>query len=85
MTREQLLSKIFHLEIDDVVRKLSLIFPKVDPVKFDGDFGDVATYIGDWHQTYEREHELIFQPLAGLYTLIRRLSAGIIHTVGALG
>lgn len=85
MTREQLLSKIFHLEIDDVVRQLSLIFPKVDPVKFDGDFGDVATYIGDWHQTYEREHELIFQPLAGLYTLIRRLSAGIIHTVGALG
>ncbi|HVJ43148.1 MAG TPA: phosphoenolpyruvate carboxylase [Dongiaceae bacterium] len=85
MTRDQLLSKIFHLEIDDVVRKLGLIFPKVDPVKFDGDFGDVATYIGDWHQTYEREHELIFQPLAGLYTLIRRLSAGVIHTVGALG
>ena len=85
MTREQLLSKIFHLEIDDVVRKLGMIFPKVDPVKFEGDFGDVATYIGDWHQTYEREHEVIFQPIAGLYTLIRRLSAGVIHSVGALG
>ncbi|HVI89734.1 MAG TPA: phosphoenolpyruvate carboxylase [Dongiaceae bacterium] len=85
MSREQLLSKIFHLEVDDAVRKLNTVFPKVDPVKFEGDFGDVATYIGDWHQTYEREHELIFQPIANLYTLIRRLSSGVIHTVGALG
>ncbi len=85
ITRQQLLSKIYHLEIDDAVRKLNVIFPKVDPVKFEGDFGDIATYIGDWHQTYEREHEVIFQPIAHLYTLIRRLSSGVIHTVGALG
>ena len=51
----------------------------------EGDFGEAATYVGDWHQTYEREHQAIFGPIAGLYTLVRRLSSGIIHTVGALG
>ena len=85
ISRQQLISKIFHLEIDDAMRKLGVIFPKVEQVKFEGDFGETATYVGDWHQTYEREHQAIFGPIAGLYTLIRRLSSGIIHTVGALG
>lgn len=85
ISREQLVSKIFHLEVEDAIRKLNTIFPKVEQQKFEGDFGEVATYVGDWHQTYEREHQGIFQPIAGLYTLARRLSSGIIHTVGALG
>ncbi|MDY0873380.1 phosphoenolpyruvate carboxylase [Dongia rigui] len=85
ITRQQLVSKIFHLEIDDAMRKLSMIFPKVEQLKFEGDFGEASTYVGDWHQTYEREHQAIFGPIAGLYTLVRRLSSGIIHTVGALG
>jgi phosphoenolpyruvate carboxylase len=85
ITRQQLVSKIFHLEIDDAMRKLGTIFPKVEQLKFEGDFGEAATYVGDWHQTYEREHQAIFGPIAGLYTLVRRLSSGIIHTVGALG
>ncbi|MBI2255655.1 MAG: phosphoenolpyruvate carboxylase [Proteobacteria bacterium] len=85
ITRQQLVSKIFHLEIDDAMRKLNTIFPKVEQLKFEGDFGEAATYVGDWHQTYEREHQAIFSPIAGLYTLVRRLSSGIIHTVGALG
>ncbi len=85
ITRQQLVSKIFHLEIDDAMRKLNTIFPKVEQIKFEGDFGEAATYVGDWHQTYEREHQAIFGPIAGLYTLVRRLSSGIIHTVGALG
>jgi phosphoenolpyruvate carboxylase len=85
ITRQQLVSKICHLEIDDAMRKLNMIFPKVEQLKFEGDFGEAATYVGDWHQTYEREHQAIFGPIAGLYTLVRRLSSGIIHTVGALG
>lgn len=85
INRQQLVSKIFHLEIDDAMRKLNTIFPKVEQLKFEGDFGEASTYVGDWHQTYEREHQAIFSPIAGLYTLVRRLSSGIIHTVGALG
>lgn len=85
ITRAQLISKIFHLEIDDAMRKLTAIFPKVEQLRFEGDFGEAATYVGDWSQTYEREHQAIFGPIAGLYTLVRRLSSGIIHTVGALG
>ncbi len=85
ISREQLLNKIFHLEIEEAMRKLATIFPKVEQVKYDGDFGEVATYVGDWTQTYEREHARIFQPISSLYTLIRRLSSGLIHTIGALG
>ena len=85
ISKAQLLTKIFHLEINDALRTLSTIFPKIEEVKFEGDFGEVATYVGDWSQTYEREHEQIFQPIGRLYTLIRRLSSGIIHTVGAMG
>lgn len=85
ISREQLLTKIFHLEIDDAMRKLATIFPKVEETKFEGDFGEVATYVGDWTQTYEREHAKIFQPIAGLYTLILRVSSGVAHTIGAMG
>ncbi len=85
ITRQQLISKIFHLEIDDAIRRLGMIFPKVEQLKFAGDFGETSTYVGDWHQTYEREHQAIFGPIAGLYTLVRRLSTGIVHTIGALG
>ncbi len=46
ISREQLLTKIFHLEIDDAMRKLATIFPKVEETKFEGDFGEVATYVG---------------------------------------
>jgi phosphoenolpyruvate carboxylase len=41
--------------------------------------------VGDWTQTYEREHARIFQPIAGLYTLILRVSSGVTHTIGAMG
>jgi phosphoenolpyruvate carboxylase len=85
ISREQLVSKVVHLEVEDAIRKLATIFPKVEQEKFEGDFGEVATYVGDWHQTYEREHQLIFQPIAGLYTLVRRLGSGIIHIIGAIG
>lgn len=30
-------------------------------------------------------YQLIFQPIAGLYTLVRRLGSGIIHIIGAIG
>lgn len=85
ISRAQLISKIFHLEIDDAMRKLLAIFPKVEQLRFEGDFGEAATYVGDWSQTYEREHQATFGPIAGLYTLVRRLSSGIIHTIGAMG
>ncbi len=85
ISREQLISKVVHLEVEDAIRKLATIFPKVEQQKFEGDYGEVATYVGDWHQTYEREHQAIFQPILGLYALARRVSSGIIHTVGALG
>jgi len=85
ISRQQLISKILHLEIEEAIAKLGTIFPKVEQEKLEGDFGEKATYVGDWQQTYEREHQAIFQPISALYRLSRRLSSGIIHTVGAIG
>jgi phosphoenolpyruvate carboxylase len=66
------------------VQLLGLIFPKVEPLDL-GDFGEPATYVSDANQSYEQEHERIFQPLARLYELVRRVSAGVTHTIGAVG
>lgn len=85
ISREQLIAKIFHLEIDAAMEKLTAIFPKVEAASIAGDFGEKATYVGDWRQSYEREHRDIFIPIAGLYRLARRVSSGIVHIVGALG
>ncbi len=49
------------------------------------DFGEPATYRSDSNQSYEAEHETIFQPMERLLTLIRRASSGINHIVGAIG
>ena len=81
---EQLMARILHLEIGPAVQLLGQIFPKVEPVDL-GDFGEPATYLSDANQSYEQEHERIFQPLARLYDLVRRVSAGVSHSIGALG
>ncbi|MEE8225328.1 MAG: hypothetical protein V3R30_00785 [Kiloniellales bacterium] len=61
------------------------IFPKTDPTELPADFGEPATYRSDSNQSYEAEHETIFQPMERLLTLIRRTSSGINHIVGAIG
>jgi phosphoenolpyruvate carboxylase len=84
INREQLMTRILHLEIEPAVQLLGLIFPKVEPLDL-GDFGEPATYVSDANQSYEQEHDRIFQPLARLYELLRRVSAGVTHTIGAVG
>ncbi len=82
---EQLMARLFHLDVEPAVQLLGRIFPKVEPLDFGGDFGEPATYVSDANQSYEQEHDRIFQPIARLYDLIRRVSAGVTHTIGAVG
>ncbi len=82
---EQLMARLFHLDVDPAILLLGRIFPKVEPVDLSGDFGEQATYVSDANQSYEQEHERIFQPIARLYDLIRRISAAVTHTIGATG
>ena len=85
MTWDELIGNVLHLDIEDSLRRLALIFPKIDDAGTAGDFGEPATYRSDANQSYEQEHARIFQPLAGLHELLRRSSVGIYHTLGALG
>jgi len=85
VTWDELIGNVLHLDIEDSLRRLALIFPKIDDAGAAGDFGEPATYRSDANQSYEQEHARIFQPLAGLHELLRRSSVGIYHTLGALG
>ena len=80
-----LLANILHLDVEDSLRRLDEIFPKVDSFGASGDYGEAATYRSDANQSYEQEHARIFQPLAALHELLRRTGVGVYHAVGALG
>ena len=85
ISREELIFKLLHLEVEPVLRLLGRIFPLTEGEAYGGDFGEPATYRSEENQSYEQEHERIFKPMARLYDLVLRLSAGITHTIGAHG
>ncbi|MEM7443431.1 MAG: phosphoenolpyruvate carboxylase [Pseudomonadota bacterium] len=85
ITPKQLVDRLLHLDVDEVVDLLAEIFPR-DPGKAqDEDFGEAASYVSDETQSYRFENEMIFDPMRGLYRLARRLSTAICHRVGFLG
>jgi phosphoenolpyruvate carboxylase len=85
VTWDELIGNVLHLDIEDSLRRLALIFPKIDDAGTVGDFGEPATYRSDANQSYEQEHARIFQPLGGIHELLRRSSVGVYHMLGALG
>jgi phosphoenolpyruvate carboxylase len=85
LTRESLIARLIQLDVDAALAKLDGIFPIVDLAGHDEDFGEPATYESAESQSYGQEHAQIFQPMAKLYTLIRRIGVAVIHNVGTLG
>lgn len=86
VTWEQMLERVLHLDVANVVAKLVEIFPKDDPTGLgDADFAEPATYRATGGQTYEQEHERIFDPLVGLFELSRRAGTAITYLIGAVG
>ncbi len=85
ITPKQLVDRLLHLDVDEVVDLLSEIFPRAAGPAGDEDFGEPATYVSDETQSYRFENEMIFDPMRGLYRLARRLSTAICHRVGFLG
>jgi phosphoenolpyruvate carboxylase len=83
---EDLIQRLIHLDVENVVARLKQIFP----VSSDADgaldaFGEKATYFADSQRTYEREHLEIFEPMLRIFRLVRRVSAAITHHAGAVG
>jgi phosphoenolpyruvate carboxylase len=85
LTRDGLLARLIQLDIDASLAKLGEIFPMTEGDDQTLDFGEPTTYESAEGQSYRQEHVLIFQPMARLYDLIRRISSAVIYNVGALG
>jgi phosphoenolpyruvate carboxylase len=85
VTPAELMGNILHLDLEDSLARLALIFPKIDSFGAAGDYGEKATYQSDANQSYEQEHARIFRPLAAIYDLLRRAGVGVYHAIGALG
>ena len=85
LTRDGLMARLVQLDIDASLAKLGEIFPTTEGDDEALDFGEPTTYESAEGQSYRQEHVLIFQPMARLYELIRRISTAIIYNVGALG
>ncbi len=85
-TLEDIFARIIHLDVEDVVDLLSEIFPArdaADPAALD--FAEPSTYRSAAGQTYEREHEQLFEPMKAYHDLIRRISVAVSYQIGAIG
>ena len=85
LTAQQLHDRVLRLEVPAVLEALNEIFPRADREALNLDFGERASYASESSQTYEVEHERVFQPLGRLYELVRRVSSGVHHILGAFG
>ena len=84
-TREEILERIFHLDVETAVKTLKNIFPLLENPAESKDFGEEATYHTEQYMGYLKEHEEIFNPLSALFKIMRRISGGITHLVGSFG
>ncbi len=84
-TPQRLISRILHLDIPAAAAQLEKIFPAQVDATASMDFGEKASYISDDSQSYNQENEKIFQPMKGLFDLIRRLTTANVHIAGFLG
>ncbi len=84
-TREEIIERILHLDVESAVKVLKNIFPLLESSAEAQDFGEKATYHTEQYLGYFQEHQNIFNPLASFYRLIKRITGGITHIIGAFG
>ncbi len=85
VTREEIIERILHLDVERAVGILKNIFPLLESLEETQDFGEKATYQTEQYLGYFQEHQNIFNPLESLYKLIKRISGGTTHMIGAFG
>ncbi|HEV7369111.1 phosphoenolpyruvate carboxylase [Arenibaculum sp.] len=84
-THDRVIQRVLHLDVPTAVEQLRKIFPAETDTSSDGDFGEAATYVGDESGNYRQENETIFDPMTGLYELLRRCSGAMVHRIGFFG
>lgn len=85
ITREEVIERILHLDVESAVAVLKKIFPLLESTEETQDFGERATYQTEQYLGYFQEHQNIFNPLRALYRLTQRISGGNTHIIGAFG
>jgi phosphoenolpyruvate carboxylase len=83
VSREVIVERILRLDVPASLALLREIFPDAPDPTLRMDFGEPQ---GPRESSgYRREHETLFQPMERLFDLVREISAGISHEVGAFG
>jgi len=85
ITHRRLVSRLLHLDVPWALEQLGQIFPAMEGLRLDGDFGEAANYVSDDSQNYSQENARIFQPIAELYELIRRSGNALTQRIGFFG
>jgi len=86
LSRDDLIQRILHLDVEEAVRLLKEIFPRRDGGEADGaDYAEPASYAGTAERTYEAEHKELFEPMAASFELTRRIGAALAYHMGAIG
>ncbi|GBQ15621.1 phosphoenolpyruvate carboxylase [Komagataeibacter rhaeticus] len=82
-SRDMLTLKVLCLEVPGVLGELEQIFPYRADSGFDLDFHE--PHGPRQEGTYRREYTEIFEPMQRLFQMVREISTGVMHHVGAFG
>ncbi|GBQ63035.1 phosphoenolpyruvate carboxylase [Komagataeibacter swingsii] len=82
-SRDVLTLKVLCLEIPGALAELENIFPYRSDGSFDLDFHE--PHGPRQEGTYHREYTEIFEPMQRLFQMVREISTGVMHHVGAFG
>jgi phosphoenolpyruvate carboxylase len=82
-TREALAARILRLDVPGALVILSEVFPSAPDPSADRDYAEPRGPRAA--VSYKREHQLIMQPLAGYFGLLREIGTAVTHRVGAYG
>jgi phosphoenolpyruvate carboxylase len=85
-TRELLVERILHLDVEAVIDRLRRIFPLEDATDAATlAFVAPASYMPDATSGYEAEHRTIFEPMLAHYEQSRAVSSALTYLIGAVG
>jgi phosphoenolpyruvate carboxylase len=82
-TREALALRLLRLDVPGALAILAEVFPSAADPSADRDYAEPRGPRAA--ASYEREHETILGPLAGLFGLLREIGTAVTHRVGAFG
>ncbi|NVN39219.1 phosphoenolpyruvate carboxylase, partial [Ameyamaea chiangmaiensis] len=84
LTRDILMTTILCLDLPTALADVDQIFPDAAFSELDIDFHEPHGPRQSG-RAYAREHETLFQPMARMFALVREISTGVMHAVGAFG